>query len=148
MSVGLPWARQSVQPMEMFGWAEQRLRETIESALATGPYLAPQTTDTGERDRAYDDIAARLLAAIHEAEFQIEPPEEVNLLLYALRYGVMSYSLKPPGGDLAGYRRAVGASVLAQLARSGWSVDEGAVLRKAPPRRLHSTSDFIKRDDE
>jgi hypothetical protein len=129
--------------------AEQRLRETIENALVAMNYRAPTVPNTAERDRAYDAAAARLLAALQADGWSFEPEAAGrDLLPYALRYGLMRYRLKPPRGSaLAGYHRAVAASVVGHLGRSKWSIEAPAKLRKAPPGPRHGTAQYMRRPD-
>jgi hypothetical protein len=142
LGADLPWAGQPVQSVAMSEEAaEQRLRETIERALAAMLYRPPDTPDTS-RDAFFDAAAGGLQATLQVAGWRIEPSAAAVVLMpNALRYGLMAYKLKPPDGSdpavLADYHRAVTASLLGQLVRAGWTVEEPATLRKAPPREPH-----------
>lgn len=135
---GLPRTSQSAQSVVMSEEAEQLLRETIENVLAVMAYRAPETPDTEASDRAYAHAAGSILVALQAEGWRTDPEDNaaLDLLDYSLSHGLMAYRYKPPRErDPAGlrqYHRAVAASVMAQLTRSGWSI-QPRTLRKAPP---------------
>jgi hypothetical protein len=97
VGAGLPWARGLLQPVGMKDEAEQRLRETLENALAVMDYKAPETMDTTERDRTYDDAASRIFAAIQAAGFRIGGDAAApRSLIYSLRHGVVACRFRAP----------------------------------------------------
>jgi hypothetical protein len=114
---------------------ERLLLAVILVALAGMDYQPPETSDTEARDGAYDHAAGTILSAIQADGWGIEPKGTLKLLRHSLRHGLIASRSKPPRGrdpsELTWYYGGVAASVLVQLARSGWSVEPPAVLRKA-----------------
>jgi hypothetical protein len=128
---------------------EKRLLAVIVATLTGLAWRAPSTADINEQHRAFDDIAAQLARALAADGWRVEPEEAAGApLVSSLRYGVMSFRYKPPRGPLASYHGAVGKSVKEHITRSGFSIEPGPILRKAPHRKPHSTSQFITREGE